>query len=247
MHGCLLLDADRRDQEAVLYLARAVAIEPENPGVCGRCRPRGTRSTGPTRRSHWRCGRRRWRPATRADALHAAELLLRGGGSTRRWRCSIAPARAVRRCDAAARACFRGEAASAPPARGARGDRPGVGGDRRHIAEYHLHRGHLLYRLGEFARPPRRSIGAPALDPDSHAARRAQLDLYFADGRLSEATPPAASCLRASPMTRRRRGGAAGAQSPARHDRRRLCRARRPRRRGRAAPALCAPGFVGRH
>jgi len=66
-------------------------------------------------------------------------------------------------------------------------------------AEYHLHRGHLLYRNGDFAEAAAAINRAAALDPASHAAKRAQLDLLLADGQLCGATAIGGELLRAFP------------------------------------------------
>jgi len=65
--------------------------------------------------------------------------------------------------------------------------------------EYHLHRGHLLYRKGEFSAAAEAINRAAALDPASQAAKRAQLDLLLADGRVTDATAIGGELLRAFP------------------------------------------------
>lgn len=56
------------------------------------------------------------------------------------------------------------------------------------IAEYHIHRGHLLWRLGDIAGAARALERAAALDPASRDVKRGQLGLYLAAGLVSEAT-----------------------------------------------------------
>ena len=54
-------------------------------------------------------------------------------------------------------------------------------------AEYHLHRGNLLYRLGRFDEATAALARAAALDPANPAARRSQLTVFCDSGRLREA------------------------------------------------------------
>ena len=66
-------------------------------------------------------------------------------------------------------------------------------------AEYHLHRGHLLYRSGDFAAAAEAINRAAELDPASQAAQRARVDLLLADGQMSEAIAAGGELLRAFP------------------------------------------------
>ena len=66
-------------------------------------------------------------------------------------------------------------------------------------AEYHLHRGHLLYRLGEFAAAAQAFNHAAELDPANHAVWRAQIDTLLAEGRITDATALGGELLRAFP------------------------------------------------
>jgi tetratricopeptide (TPR) repeat protein len=66
-------------------------------------------------------------------------------------------------------------------------------------AEYHLHRGHLLYRAGDFDAAADAIANAAGLDPASHAAQRTQIDMLLADGRLTDATALGGELLRAFP------------------------------------------------
>jgi capsular polysaccharide transport system permease protein len=62
-------------------------------------------------------------------------------------------------------------------------------------AEYHLHRGHLLARLGELAAAEAEFDTAAALDPANPDCQRAQIDLYVRQGRITEATAVAGELL----------------------------------------------------
>ena len=56
------------------------------------------------------------------------------------------------------------------------------------VAEYHIHRGHLLWRLGDLSGAALALDRAAALDPASRDLKRAQMSLYLAAGLVSEAT-----------------------------------------------------------
>jgi tetratricopeptide (TPR) repeat protein len=69
-------------------------------------------------------------------------------------------------------------------------------------AEYHVHRGHLLWRLGDTAGAAAAFRRALALDPASDTVRRAQLSLYLAAGLVSEATAVGGELLHRFPDDR---------------------------------------------
>ena len=66
-------------------------------------------------------------------------------------------------------------------------------------AEYHLHRGHLLHRLGRHDAAAAAFDAALARDPKSRAARRAQLAAYADAGRLAEAAAVGGALLQSDP------------------------------------------------
>jgi capsular polysaccharide transport system permease protein len=66
-------------------------------------------------------------------------------------------------------------------------------------AEYHLHRGHLLYRRGDTDATAAAFAAAAALDPDNAAVKRAQMTLYFDHGRVTEATAMGGALLHSHP------------------------------------------------
>jgi len=195
--GCILLDAERIE-EATPYLARAVAINPGHPwalralSVAECSVGRSDEALGLALRAA------ELAPDDSGLAIHAGELLLRSGrlddatrfletASVREptepklWRL-ISAAEAQRDAIEAAIASIDRALSLAP-------DNP----------EYHLHRGHLLYRIGDFGAAAEAISRAAVLDPASQAARRAQVDLLLADGRLSEATAIGGELLRAFP------------------------------------------------
>src|SRR5947208_28411 len=97
----------------------------------------------------------------------------------------------VRGCSAIAAAMKR----RPPPMNGCSNDRP-IGPEN---AEYHLHRGHLLYRRRDMEAAAAAFAAAAALDPDNAAVRRAQMTLYFDHGRITEATALGGALLHSHP------------------------------------------------
>ncbi len=66
-------------------------------------------------------------------------------------------------------------------------------------AEYHLHRGHLLWQLGDIAGAAAALDRAAVLDPTSRDVKRAQLSLFLANGLVSEATAAGGELLHRFP------------------------------------------------
>ena len=195
--GRMLLDAERLD-EAAFLLARAAAVEPGNPTVL-RDLSAAEQALG------------RWdealdlalraaalAPHDSAFAIHAAELLLRGerideaasmlAAAIARQPANpmlhrmLSTAESHRNAPEAALAAIDHALTLAP-----------------NDAEYHLHRGHLLFRAADFTAAAAAVACAQALDPTSGAARRAQLDLLLEHGHLSEATAASGELLRSFP------------------------------------------------
>src|SRR6267154_2017903 len=69
-------------------------------------------------------------------------------------------------------------------------------------AEYHLHRGHLLYRRGDMEAVAAAFALAAALDPDSAAVKRAQMTLFLDHGQVTEATALGGALLHSHPEDR---------------------------------------------
>jgi ABC-type polysaccharide/polyol phosphate export permease/Flp pilus assembly protein TadD len=67
------------------------------------------------------------------------------------------------------------------------------------MAEYHLHRANLLYRLGGFDEAAEAFGRAAALDPSNPDAKRSQLTVYFDSGRFIEALAIGGELIRTSP------------------------------------------------
>ncbi len=137
-------------------------------------------------------------PADRANALDAAELLLRAHRFDEAAEI-IAAVLAVDREDGAAHRML----SAAQMLRG----RPEEALDAIDralavtptIAEYHLHRGNLLYRLGRFDEAAEAFDRAAALDPENLAAKRSQLTVYFDSGRFREALAVGGELIRSAP------------------------------------------------
>jgi tetratricopeptide (TPR) repeat protein len=69
-------------------------------------------------------------------------------------------------------------------------------------AEYHLHRGHLLYRRGDMEAVAAAFALAAALDPDNAAVKRAQMTLFLDHGQVTEATALGGALLHSHPEDR---------------------------------------------
>lgn len=195
--GCLLLDAERAE-EACVYLARAAAIDPRNPHVLRALSVAGHRLDRPDEALDLALQAASLAPEDNGLAIHAAELLLRAGrideaaslladATTRDstdpvlWRL-VSAAEGQREALPAALAAIDRALRLAPA-----------------DAEYHLHRGHLLFRAGDFTAAADAFNAAAALDPHSAEVQRGRLDLLLADDRIAEATAMGGELLRAFP------------------------------------------------
>ena len=118
-------------------------------------------------------------------AIDTAELLMRCGraedaATLLRDTAKIANPRRLRVRSAAEMMCGRLDAALAAIDEAL----AAAGGN----AEFHVHRGHLLWRLGDHAGAAQALARAAALDPASAEVKRAQMALYAASGLVTEAT-----------------------------------------------------------
>jgi tetratricopeptide (TPR) repeat protein len=66
-------------------------------------------------------------------------------------------------------------------------------------AEYHVHRGHLLYRLGRFEDSALAFGTASLIDPTSACAKRSQMTAYLDAGRLKDALRAAGELIQREP------------------------------------------------
>lgn len=195
--GCLLLDAERIE-EASLYLACAVAIEPQNPRALRALSAAGHALDRSDEALSLALQAAALAPEANDLAIHAAELLLR---AARIDEAAALIAAATARDPADALLWRLASAAESqrdaiPAALAAIDNALHLAPDN---AEYHLHRGHLLYQSGDFATAAEALNRAAALDPQSHAARRGQLELLLAEGQIAEATAMGGELLRAFP------------------------------------------------
>jgi capsular polysaccharide transport system permease protein len=137
-------------------------------------------------------------PGDRQNALHAAELLLRSerfdeaadiiAGTLDRYPQDEVVLRLL-----SAAQMLRGRIADAIEAI----DRAlSIAPD---IAEYHLHRANLLYRLGRLDEAAEAFGRAAALDPSNSDAKRSQLTVYFDSGRFTEALAVGGELIRVAP------------------------------------------------
>jgi len=195
--GCLLLDAER-GEEAVFYLGRAAAIEPQNPRALRALSAAGYSLDRVDEALDLALQAAALAPRDTDIAVHTAELLLRTG----RFEDALELLDMAIERDPSAPVLWR-IVSAAEAQRGA--IEPALAAIDYALSlvpenpEYHLHRGHLLYRNGDFSAAAEAIAHAASLDPASHAAWRAQLDLLIAEGRLSEATAMSGELLRAFP------------------------------------------------
>ena len=227
VHAGSLLAKVGLHRDAIDYFARAVEIEPDDPDLLRHLSGAAFAhwATGKPR-STWHCAPMRWTPAERAARITRPSCCCAATGSTRRRNSSSTLAvdeddaigyrllsaaemlrgRPERALDAIDRAL-----AFAPDA-----------------AEYHLHRGNLLYRLARFDEAADAFDRAAALDPENPAARRSQLTVYFDSGRFREAVAVGGELIRTAPDNEEyAQAVLAGAEPPLRNPRRRVHRPRR--------------------
>jgi capsular polysaccharide transport system permease protein len=198
VHAGSLLAGAGRHQEAFAYLTRAGGIAPGDPGVLRRLAAAALATGQPE--AAIALARRAYAlaPCDRANALDAAELLLRAQLFDEAARI-IAARLAVDGEDGAASRMLsaahmqRGRLQEAIEAI----DRALAATPT--IAEYHLHRGDLLYRLGRLDEAAAAFDRALALDPDNLAARRSQLTVYFDSGRVRDALSIGGELIRSAP------------------------------------------------
>jgi ABC-type polysaccharide/polyol phosphate export permease/tetratricopeptide (TPR) repeat protein len=195
--GCLLETAGRHAEAAGLF-TRAALINPTDAGALRRLSAIATFLDQPAKAVDLALGAFELAPEDRDIALHAAELLLRS--SRRDEAAAIVSAWVVlhptdnvawRLLSAAEMLCGR-----LPEAVGAIDHALAAAPD---LAEYHLHRGNLLYHLGDFEAAAAAFERAATLDPANPDAKRSQLTVYFDAGRFREAVAVGSELVRAAP------------------------------------------------
>lgn len=185
LHVGSLLLAEGCCDEAALYLERAVALEPDNAGALRElsavwhAQGRGEAAVAPALRAAALI------PGDSGIAIHAAELLIACGRADQAAELlhdaaeDAADPRLFRVMSAAEMVCDRLEAALAAVDRAIAGAPDN--------AEFHIHRGHLLWRQGDIAGAALGLERAAVLDPASVELKRARMSLYRAAGLLTEA------------------------------------------------------------
>ncbi|HEX5453107.1 MAG TPA: tetratricopeptide repeat protein [Stellaceae bacterium] len=199
--GLLLLEAGR-GRAALLCLDHAVRLQPGSARALGAlaaafamlgrgaeaaaaarrsiaAQPQGVQEAADAAEILMRCGR----PAEAADLLRKLAQT-ESGAAPRLWRLLSAAEMLLGEYDAALAAI--GHALAAAP----------------NEAEYHLHRGHLFWRLGDTEGAAAAFGRSAALLPDSAEPRRVQMGLYLAAGLVREATAVGGELLHRFPDDR---------------------------------------------
>jgi len=201
LHVGSLLRAAGRYDEAAIYLDRAVALEPDNPSalceLSAACLARGQGEAAAALASRAAA----LTPGDSGMAIRAAELLMgcgRAGEAAELLHGAAAAApdpRLLRVLSAAEMVQGRLDAALEAVDRALAGAPD--------VAEYHIHRGQLLWRQGDIAGAAMALEQAAALDPASPELKRAQMNLYLAAGLVTEATAVGGELLHRFPDDRR--------------------------------------------
>jgi capsular polysaccharide transport system permease protein len=195
--GCLLEAAGRHAEAAALF-TRAALIDPADAGALRRLSAIAAFLDEPAKALDLALRAFALGPEDRDVALHAAELLMRSArhdeaAAIIRARVVLDPADNVAWRLLSAAEMLRGRLAEAVAAID---DALNAAPD---LAEYHLHRGNLLYRLGEFEAAAAAFGRAVALDPANPDAKRSQMTVYFDAGRFREAVAVGSELVRAAP------------------------------------------------
>lgn len=197
-HAASLFEAAGNYQDAAAHLARAAAAAPGDSAILRRLSSvkfalgRSDDAMAVALRALSLA------PGDRHNALHAAELLLRARrvDEAADILCGAVDGDpldhgALRLLSAAQMLQGRIEMALAAI------DRALVLADQ--FAEYHLHRGNLLFGLGRLDEAAEAFGRAAALDPADPEAKRSQLTAYFENGRFTEALAVGGELIRRSP------------------------------------------------
>lgn len=195
--GCLLADAGRQ-RDALEYWSRAAAIRPDDPALLLHLSGAVLALEDREQALELALRAHALAPGERTAAHHATELLLRRGRFDDAARL-ISTALDTDAADASgyrllsAAEMQRGQPQAALAAIDcALAQAPAA-------AEYHLHRGNLLYRLGRLDDAVGAFDRAAALDPGNPAAKRSQLTAYFDGGRFREALSVGGELIRTAP------------------------------------------------
>ena len=195
--GSLLTNAGLH-RDAFDYFARAVAIAPESPDVLRHMSSCAFAIGDRERAIDLALRANALMPAERAYAHHATELLLRSDRFDEAAEL-IASTLVVDEADAVGYRLL----SAAEMLRGR--PEPALDAIERALsftpdaAEYHLHRGNLLYRLARFDEAAAAFRRAAALDPENPAPKRSQLTVYFDAGKFREAVAVGGELIQIEP------------------------------------------------
>jgi capsular polysaccharide transport system permease protein len=203
LHIGSLLRAAGQYEEAAFYLDRAVALEPDNTralcqlSAASRALGRGETAIALALRAAM------LKPGDHDMAIQAAELLIACGRASQATEllydiagaADDAPEPRLLRVLSAAE-MVRGRLEAALDAI----DRALAGAP--DVAEFHIHRGHLLWHQNDIAGAAMALERAAALDPDSAELKRAQMSLYLAAGLFTQATVVGGELLHCFPDDR---------------------------------------------
>jgi capsular polysaccharide transport system permease protein len=198
VHAACLCETVGRYEDAIDYLTRAAVIAPDVSTVLRQMSGLKLALQEPANAVSLALHALSLAPGDRQNALHAGELLLRAGrfdeaadiiaGTLDRYPRDEVALRLL-----SAAQMLRGRIADALEAI----DRAlSIAPD---IAEYHLHRANLLYRLGRLDEAAEAFGRAAALDPSNPDAKRSQLTVYFDSGRFTDALAVGGELIRAAP------------------------------------------------
>jgi capsular polysaccharide transport system permease protein len=195
--GCLLEHAGR-PRHAVEYFTRAAALDTENAAVLRHLSAAVLALDEPVRALDLALRSVALDPGDRCGAIHAAELLLRAERIEEAARIARAAAAAHSDDDTILRLLSAAEmqAGRIGAALAAIDRALALTPD---SAEYHLHRGNLLYRFARFDEAAEAFARAAALDPSNPDAKRSLLTVYFDGGRFSEALAVGGELIQRSP------------------------------------------------
>ncbi len=198
VHTGALLTSAGLHRDALDYFRRAAAIVPDDPDVL-RFLSGSTFAIGDQERAVELALRAHaLTPGERAYAHHATELLLRGNRFDEAAQLIASTLTADERDAIGYRLLSAAEMLRGRP-------EPALDAIERALefapdhAEYHLHRGNLLYRLARFDEAADAFCRAAALDPDNPAAKRSQLTVYFDAGKFREAVTVGGELIQIAP------------------------------------------------
>jgi capsular polysaccharide transport system permease protein len=197
-HAGCLLEAAGRPRHAREYFARASALDPENAAALRHLSTAALALDEPVKALDLALRAVRLDPDDRHNAIHASELLLRAERLEEAAEIAAAAVAAhpdddivLRQLSAVEMLRGRIEAALAAIEQ-ALAFSPDT-------AEFHVHRGHLLYRLARFDKAAEAFERAAELDPGNAEVKRSQLTVYFDGGRWREAVAVGGELIRAAP------------------------------------------------